>query len=321
MRNFFNHMILLAACLLCMHGIEAARMKFVEKSYLRRPTYLPGNVRRYYPEQLIDLLNATHVKELNNISSTRQNNFDELQEILESETNATENANRAEVERIKGVGDKVDKAFTKFVKKAEKQAKKLKKSAKWAAMKMTKTYAGIRSFHKKPPKKKTQTGEKEAQDAKNASDVKNAPKTGAVTTVKELAKPQPFVGTVYDKIASLADDDREKMIANISALVSSTKLGHNVTESYRKQRYAHMIRKITRVIAKLKPIFLASNAKPSEAKPNHDAEDAANGERNFANETSALQTLDKSVKGVENTHDILNDLKATIREDRKKKSK
>ena len=294
-------------------------MKFVEKSYLRRPTYLPGNVRRYYPEQLIDLLNATHVKELNNISSTRQNNFDELQEILESETNATENANRAEVERIKGVGDKVDKAFTKFVKKAEKQAKKLKKSAKWAAMKMAKTYTGIRSFYKKSPKAKTPTGEKETQDAKNASKTQTVSNTQTVTAVKELLKPQPFNGTVYDKIASRADDDRENMYANISALVSSTKLGHNETESYAKQRYVHMIKKITRVIAKLKPIFLNSNSKPSEAKPNNDTEDSVKGEASFANETSAVQTLDTAVKGVENTHDILNDLKSTIRADRKKK--
>jgi len=317
MTNQLNCLLLLAVCLLCMHGIDAAGLKFVEKSYLRRPTYLPSNVRRYYPDQLIDLLNATHVKELNNISSTRQNNFDELQEILESETNATENANQAEVERIKSVGDKVDKAFTKFVKKAEKQAKKLKKSAKWAAMKMKKTYTGIRSFHKKPPREKIPKDQKEVQDAKIAEGGKNASKS--VASIKELSKPQPFAGTVYDKIATLAEDDREKMYANISALVSSTKLDRNKTEVYRKQRYAHMIRKTMRTIAKLKPIFQSGNVKLSEAKPNHDAEDSTNGKANFSNETSAKLILDNAVKGIESTHDVLNDLKSTIRTDRKKK--
>lgn len=310
MTNQLNCLLLLAVCVLCMYGIDAAELKFVEKSYLRRPTYLPSNFRRYYPEQLIDLLNATHVKELNNISSTRQNNFDELQEILESETNATENVNQAEVERIKSVGDKVDKAFTKFVKKAEKQAKKLKKSAQLAAIKMKKTYTGIRSFHKKPPKEKIPKDQKEAQDAKNASK--------SVASIKELSKPQPFVGTVYDKIATLAEDDREKLYANISALVSSTKLDHNKTEVYGKQRYRHMIRKTMKIIAKLKPIFQSGNVKLSEAKPNHDAEDSTNGNAKFANETSAKSILDKAVKGVESTYDVLNDLKSAIRTDRKK---
>ena len=327
MTNQLNCLLLLAVCVLCMYGIDAAELKFVEKSYLRRPTYLPSNFRRYYPEQLIDLLNATHVKELNNISSTRQNNFDELQEILESETNATENVNQAEVERIKSVGDKVDKAFTKFVKKAEKQAKKLKKSAQLAAIKMKKTYTGIRSFHKKPPKEKIPKDQKEAQDAKNAAknaskdqkeaqDAKNASKS--VASIKELSKPQPFVGTVYDKIATLAEDDREKLYANISALVSSTKLDHNKTEVYGKQRYRHMIRKTMKIIAKLKPIFQSGNVKLSEAKPNHDAEDSTNGNAKFANETSAKSILDKAVKGVESTYDVLNDLKSAIRTDRKK---
>ena len=144
-------LIICAFALCAVYQANAANMKYVEKSYLRRSTYLPQSVRRYYPDQLVDLLNGTHLKELKNISDSRQQNFDELKEVLESETNATENANAASVERINSFGDKMDKAFTKFVKKAEKQALKLKKSAKWAAMKMHKNYKNILTFRKKKP--------------------------------------------------------------------------------------------------------------------------------------------------------------------------
>jgi hypothetical protein len=296
--------LMICTFVLCaVYQANAANMKYVEKSYLRRSTYLPQSVRRYYPEQLVDLLNGTHLKELKNISASRQQNFDELKEVLESETNATENANAASVERINSFGDKMDKAFTKFVKKAEKQALKLKKSAKWAAMKMHRNYKNILSFHKKKP------------NTTNVTVVENV--KVVKKSIKEMPKLKTFKGSIYDQIASEADNDRDEMFANLTKLVSATNLEHNANETYAKHRYVRMIKKLTRNIAKLKPLFVNSN-KNSGKMESHEEEDVLAGEKAFANETSMNTILDKTVKKMESSHDLLNELKEVVKEDQKK---
>ena len=276
--------------------------KYLEKTYIRRSTYLPKNVRRYYPEQLIDLLNGTHLKELKNISDSRQNNFDELKEVLESETNATENANTASLERIKGVGEKIDKAFTKFVKKAEKQALKMKKSAKWSANKMLRNYKNILSFHKKKP------------NITKEEDVAVVTSPNRKKSVKEIPKLKNIMGSVYDRIASKADGDRDEMFRNLSKLASSTKLEQNANESYAKYRYARMIKKLTKTISKLKPLFLNSKKSAGVVKRN-DTQDLIAGEGAFANETAKNNILDKTVKKMESSQDLLNELKDVAKQD------
>jgi hypothetical protein len=303
MKGVLNYSLVLIICALTIcfvYETNAANIKYVEKAYIRGSTYLPKDVRRYYPEQLVDLLNGTHLKELKNVSDTRQNNFDELKEILESETNATENANTASVERINAFGDKIDKAFTGFVKKAERQALKLKKSAKWASMKMERNYNNILKFHKK--KRKATVNETVVSKKKS---------------IKELPKLKTFTGSVYDQIASKADNDRSAMFANLSTLVSSTKLEHNANESYAKHRYVRMIKKLTKTIAKLKPLFV--NSKKSNGKVIvHDKEDFRASENVFANETSKNMILDKTVKKLEGSQDLLNELKEVAKQDQKK---
>jgi hypothetical protein len=77
MKGVLNYSLVLIICALTIcfvYETNAANIKYVEKAYIRGSTYLPKDVRRYYPEQLVDLLNGTHLKELKNVSDTRQNN-------------------------------------------------------------------------------------------------------------------------------------------------------------------------------------------------------------------------------------------------------
>ena len=240
----------------------------------------------------MNLLNTTHKKDLIN-SGKSQASFDLLDEILDSQTNDTVFARATE--RFEGTKDKVDKSFQGFEEKAAYQSKILAKRAAYAKLKLKKTFNGIRamssSFQKKIP------------EVPKPNMTRAAAKKEAL--LKPLAERKAEMLNAYDQIAESVDNEHENVLNKLKKDVSDEgEIGKNFShvianETFHRLRYKHLINKLGKVVKKVQPLFNSTEGEIKLPKKKH---------------STGPVSIENAVSGLENTLDVLNEIKDSANE-------
>jgi|EP00945_MAST-04E_sp_MAST-4E-sp1_P000976 hypothetical protein len=287
-------------------GIACFLAAGVSAGHIRKPyhtPYTPGVIPRYYPENLVQLLNSTHDKDLKVIRDSRKEAFENLGEMLDSQTNDTEKLFARATERFEGTKDKVDKSFEGFQEKAAYQSKILAKRAAYANLKMKKTFNEIRSMSSSFQKAAVPEAPKPVL-------TKAAAKKEAL--LKPVAEQKEAMLSVYDKIAAKVDDEQDQALNHLKTDISDGGVvGKNFSkvranETFYRLRYKHLLQKVRKTLTRVAPMFNSSVGEIKLSPKKH---------------STGPSSLEGAVSNLEHSLDSLNEIKDSANEASKRKVK